>query len=108
MVKFERNQTEKSQKAIKSLEEQKAKGKSGTCNTPEVNSALQEMFYGKCYICERKGLESIEIEHLVPHKDDLKCLMKRELFAASEFTAFKRWLIRDHKELFPELNTYIE
>lgn len=187
---------------------------------------IAEMFYGKCYICERKGLEAIEIEHLVPHKDDLdlkydwnnlflacrhcnntkgakydpvldctrddvdkkiafrktgyfgtdekyvfdildetketvntkrlledvfygltpqkemeskilrkalrkelskfknqvreykeaeewekddlKCLMKRELSAASEFTAFKRWLIRDHKELFPELNTYIE
>lgn len=226
MVKFERTKTEKSQKAIKSLEEQKSKGKNGTCNTPEVNSALQEMFYGKCYICERKGLEAMEIEHLVPHredldlkynwnnlflachhcnntkgakydpildctkeevdrkiafrktgyfgkdekfvfdileqtektintqkllenvfygstpqkemeskvlrkalrkelskfknqvreykeaeeweKEDLRCLMKRELSEKSEFAAFKRWLIRDNKERYPELNTYID
>ena len=226
MVKFERNKTEKSQKAIKALEKQKLIGKNGTCNTPEVNSALQEMFYGKCYICERKGLATMEIEHLIPHRDDLeleydwnnlflacrhcnntkgvkydsilncteedidkkiafrktgyfgqdekfvfdvleqtektvntqklledvfygstpqkemeskvlrralrkelskfknqvreykdaeewekedlRCLMKRELSVRSEFTAFKRWLIRDNKESFPELNTYIE
>ncbi len=226
MVKFERNQTEKSRKAIESLEEQKTKGKSGTCNTPEVNSALQEMFFGKCYICERKGLEAMEIEHIVPYrdnldlkydwnnlflacrhcnntkgakydpildctedevdkkiafrktgyfgkdekfvfdileqtektintqkllenvfygstpqkemeskvlrkdlrkelskfknqvreykeaeeweKDDLRCLMKRELSAKSEFAAFKRWLIRDNRETYPELNAYIE
>ena len=72
MVKFERNKTEKSQKAIKALEKQKLIGKNGTCNTPEVNSALQEMFYGKCYICERKGLATMEIEHLIPHRDDLE------------------------------------
>ena len=41
-------------------------------------------------------------------KEDLRCLMKRELSVRSEFTAFKRWLIRDNKESFPELNTYIE
>ena len=226
VVKFKRNQTKKSQKAIESLQEQKAKGKSGTYNTPEVNAALQEMFYGKCYICERKGIESMEIEHLVPHKEDINlkydwnnlflvchhcnnikgakynpilncteeeidkkiasrkegyfgknekfvfdildqtektvntqnllkevfygstpqkemeakvlrkilrkemskfknevreyeeaeewekedliCLMKKELSAKSEFAAFKRWLIRDNKESYPELNAYIE
>lgn len=226
MIKIERKKTEKSQKAVESLELQKAKGKSGTYNTPEVNAALQENFHKKCYICERKGLEAIEIEHLIPHKEnldlkydwnnlflacrhcnntksskydpildctkvdvdkkiafrkkgyfgtvetfvfdaldqeqetintkllleavfygttpqkeieakilrkslreelskfkmqvreykeaedsekeDLGCLIKRELSETSAFTAFKRWLIRDNKDSFPELNTYIE
>lgn len=40
-------------------------------------------------------------------KEDLRCLLKRQLGDSSPFAAFKRWLIRDHKERFPELFTYI-
>lgn len=36
-------------------------------------------------------------------KEDLRCLIKEELGEKSSFTAFKRWLIRDNKEFFPEL-----
>ncbi len=68
MIKIERKMTDKAQKAIESL--QKAKIKKSTCNTPEVNAALQEMFHGKCYICENKQITSYQIEHLHPHRQD--------------------------------------
>lgn len=41
-------------------------------------------------------------------KEDLKCLLKKELGDRSAFTAFKRWLIRDNKEAYPELLKYIK
>lgn len=65
MIKIERKMTDKAQKAIASL--QKAKRENSTYNTPEVNAALQEMFHGKCYICENKEITSYQIEHLHPH-----------------------------------------
>lgn len=68
MVKFERKETEKANKAIVSLAEAKEKGT--TYNTPEVNQALHEMFHGKCYICENKEGSSYQIEHLMSHKED--------------------------------------
>lgn len=223
MIKIERRKTEKSQKAIVSLEE--AKKKNDTYNTPEVNAALWEMFYGKCYICENKSITSYQIDHFIPHqgdkelkyswenlfcacahcnniknnkyqpmldctkddieqfiafrkegyfginekfvfdlldsreetintgkllqevyygstpqkkmeaailrktlrtelsifkeyvreyqeteeeeKEDLKYLIKQQLSDSSPFAAFKRWLIRDHKEAYPEFLTYI-
>ncbi|MBO6179525.1 MAG: HNH endonuclease [Selenomonadaceae bacterium] len=73
MVKIERLESELSEKAVASLEREKAKA-SGSYNTPEVNEALQDMFYGKCYICENKKVTSWQIEHLVPHRGnkDLK------------------------------------
>ena len=40
-------------------------------------------------------------------KEDLKCLLKLQLADSSPFAAFKRWLIRDHKDAYPELLTYI-
>ena len=70
MVKIERKDTPKARAAIASLKSEKVKP-SGTYNTPEVNDALQEMFAHKCYLCEQKGLKSIQIEHLVPHHDDI-------------------------------------
>lgn len=72
MIKVERRMTDKAQRAIESLE--KAKIKKGTYNTPEVNAALQEMFHGKCYLCENKQITSYQIEHLYPyrHNMDLK------------------------------------
>lgn len=69
MVKIERRDTDKTKAAIKSLQEEKQKG--GTYNTQEVNSALYEVFYGKCYICENKAISSFQIEHLKPHKGDV-------------------------------------
>lgn len=72
MIKIERKVTEKAEAAKKALEE--AKSRKSTCNTKEVNEALQDTFCGKCYICESKDAASFQIEHLVPHKgnDDLK------------------------------------
>ena len=40
-------------------------------------------------------------------KEDLKYLLKQQLGDASPFAAFKRWLIRDNEEAFPELSDYI-
>lgn len=71
MVKIERKDTPKARAAITSLKAEKAK-LSGTYNTPEVNDALQEMFAHKCYLCEQKGLKSIQIEHLNPHRGDME------------------------------------
>ena len=68
MIKIERILTDKAQKAINSLKEAKSKGAS--CNTEAVNSALQEMFHGKCYICGNKKITSYQIEHLIPHKEN--------------------------------------
>lgn len=68
MIKVERKVTEKSQKAIESLEIEKAKN--GSYNTAEVNAALKEMFHGKCYICENKQITSYQIEHLIPHREN--------------------------------------
>lgn len=40
-------------------------------------------------------------------KEDLKCLIKQQLGDGSPFAAFKRWLIRDNREVYPELAMYI-
>ena len=40
-------------------------------------------------------------------KEDLELLLKRELKNSSEFTAFKRWLIKDNQEYYFELLQYI-
>lgn len=223
MIKIERKVTEKAQRAIMALQE--ARRRNSTYNTPEVYAALQELFHGKCYICENKDSTSYQIEHLYPHgenadlkydwnnlflacahcnntklakydpiincteknveeliafrkkgyfgteeellfepldfeketintqqllqdvhygttpqkkveakilrkslrkelsvfkeyvreyqeaedaeKEDLACLLKLQLGDSSSFAAFKRWLIRDHRERFPELFAYI-
>lgn len=67
MVKIERTNGEKAKIAIISLEKERNK-ESGTYNTLDVFDALNEMFHGKCYLCEQRG--SYQIEHLVPHKGD--------------------------------------
>lgn len=66
MIKIERKMTDKTQKAIASL--QKAKIQNSTYNTPEVNAALREVFHGKCYICENKQATSYHIEHYLSHQ----------------------------------------
>lgn len=66
MVRFERNTSEKVEQAITTLT--RAKRVNASYNTCEVLYALKEVFHGKCYICETRGIEAIEIEHLHPHK----------------------------------------
>ena len=66
MIKIERRQTAKAQKAIEAL--LKAQETDAGYNVPEVNAALKEIFYGKCYICENKEVTSYQIEHLIPHR----------------------------------------
>lgn len=39
---------------------------------------------------------------------EIKCLLKQQLGERSPFAAFKRWLIRDNKEAYPELLMYIK
>ena len=69
MVKIERKDTEKTALAINSLEKEKRKS-SGKWNTSEVVDALIEIFHSKCYICESDRLNTVEIEHLIPHRND--------------------------------------
>ena len=69
VVRYERTANELSQEAIASLAREKSKA-NGTCNTEEVNAALQDIFYGKCYLCESNNLQSCQIEHLQPHHED--------------------------------------
>lgn len=72
MIRFNRENTEKAEAAVRVL--QTAKEKDSGYNKPEVNEALVEMFRGKCYICENKEGSSYQIEHLKPHRGnpDLK------------------------------------
>lgn len=69
MIKFERKDTQKAQCAIEAL--QNAKMRKSSYNTKEVNEALIEMFYGKCYICENKEATSYQIEHLTSHHENI-------------------------------------
>lgn len=69
MVKIERKNTEKTALAIESLTQEKSKS-SGKCNTGEVIFALMETFHNKCYICEDDKCSEIQVEHLIPHRDD--------------------------------------
>ena len=69
MVRVERVDNELTHLAKQSLAEERDKS-AGTYNTPCVNDALQDIFYGKCYICENKQVSSWQIEHLVPHRGD--------------------------------------
>lgn len=62
MVKVER-----SYPAPESLAKESLK-KSGSYNKPDVVERLKKDFHDKCYICELKGLQDPEVEHLMPHK----------------------------------------
>ena len=72
MVKIERKDTALSRIAIDILE--KERKKNGKFDKQEVNDALEEIFHGKCYICENKKSVEYEIDHFKPKKyaDDLK------------------------------------
>ncbi len=61
----------------------------------------KELSEFKEYVREYKEAEDEE-------KEDLKYLIQQRLSDSSPFAAFKRWLIRDNKEAFPELIVYID
>ena len=61
----------------------------------------KELSEFKEYVREYKEVEDEE-------KEDLKCELKQQLRDSSPFVAFKRWLIRDNKEAYPELLAYID
>lgn len=61
----------------------------------------KELSEFKEYVREYKEAEDAE-------KEDLKCLLRQQLGDSSSFAAFKRWLIRDNKEAYPELVVYID
>ena len=77
----------------------------GTTPQKKIEAAIlrkqlrKEIAEFKRYVRDYKEAEDEE-------KEDLKCLLKRELGDASPFAAFKRWLIRDNKESYPELYQY--
>lgn len=51
-----------------SLKEQSEK-KNGSYAGPDVVERLRADFHNKCYICELKGLQDPQVEHLLPHKN---------------------------------------
>ena len=59
MIKIKRKDTDKARQAVVDLE--KAKQSGSTYNTENVNQALREVFYRKCYICEYKQATSYQI-----------------------------------------------
>ena len=85
---------------------------------------LQEVYYGST---PQKKMESTILRRMLrkelsafkeyvreyheaedEEKEDLKYLLQKELRDSSPFAAFKRWLIRDNREVYAELLGYIE
>lgn len=64
MVKIERTPTPPPSLAI---EKEKA---SGSYSEPDVHQQLRQDFHEKCYLCEIDELQSVEVEHLRPHRED--------------------------------------
>lgn len=53
----------------------------GEYNHPDVVSVLKQMFFSKCYLCERNDIQDVEIEHFEPHMGDMQLkLAWRNLF----------------------------
>ena len=46
-----------------------ASRKNGSYNKTDVILRLKADFHDKCYICEIKGLQDPQVEHLLPHKN---------------------------------------
>lgn len=91
--------------------------------TKNTGKLLYEVYYGST---PQKKMESVILRRILrkevctfkeyvreyqeaedDEKEDLKCLIKQQLSDSSPFTAFKRWLIRDNQNMFPELMEYI-
>ena len=48
---------------------EEAKKLTGRYDKPDVVERLKKDFHNKCYICEMKGLQDPNVEHLLPHKN---------------------------------------
>lgn len=57
---------ERTEKAPPSLAIEKLKT-NGSCSEKDVVEQLYADFHEKCYLCEQNELQSIEVEHLLPH-----------------------------------------
>lgn len=57
----------------------------------EVISKLNEMFFGKCYLCEKDEISDVEVEHLIPHKgdDELKYDWNNLFYSCSRCNSIK-------------------
>ena len=92
--------------------------------TQNTVKLLQEVYYGST---PQKKMEAIILRRMLrkelsefkeyvreykeaeeEEKEDLMCELKQQLRDSSPFVAFKRWLIRDNKEAYPELLAYID
>ncbi len=60
---------EKSQPAPTCLETEKGKA-NGDYKCENVLDRIKDDFMNKCYICEYKEPESINVEHFIPHEGD--------------------------------------
>lgn len=61
MVKIERTPTPPASLAVEKLKS------NGSCTEQDVVDLLESDFYAKCYLCGQDELQSIEVEHLLPH-----------------------------------------
>lgn len=57
----------------------------------EVISKLNQMFFGKCYLCEKDEISDVEVEHLIPHKgnDTLKYDWNNLFYSCSRCNGIK-------------------
>lgn len=136
MIRIERKMTEKAQKDVEKLIAFRKKGYFGTEEellfelldfreeTINTQGLLREVYYGSTpqKKMEAKILRRLLRKELAAFKEyvreyqeaedeeraDLECLLKKQLGDSSAFAAFKRWLIRDHRENYPELFDYIQ
>ena len=91
--------------------------------TQNTVNLLQEVYYGST---PQKKMEATILRRILrkelsefkeyvreyneaedEEKEDLKCHLQQQLRDSSPFAAFKRWLIRDNKDTYPELLVYI-
>lgn len=49
--------------------EREARKTDGSCTEKDVVDRLRKDFHDKCYICELKGLQDPQVEHLRPHEN---------------------------------------
>lgn len=61
MVKYDKTKTPPASLFVEKMK------KNGRYNNIDVVELLKKDFYDKCYICELKGLQGPEVEHLIPH-----------------------------------------
>lgn len=61
----------------------------------------QELSNFKEYVREYQEAEDEE-------KEDFRCCIKQQLSDSAPFAAFKRWLIRDHSDAYPDLSLLLQ